>query len=142
VLGPDQLDSRAASDRYSLASDIVVVVVLTADEDLLQTLRDAVGLARRLWHVPTAEKVSDLLVAGEVGILLLDAEVLGAATEPFIVEIKRQFPDLVILLAGDRAAETALAGLISSGTIYRYIHQPLSPGRARSFMPLALRRTV
>ena len=44
--------------RFSLASDIVELVVLTADEAFLQTLREAVGGARRVWHVPTAEKVN------------------------------------------------------------------------------------
>ncbi len=65
--------------RFSLASDIVELVVLTVDELFLQTLREAVGASRRLWHVPSADKVSDLLVAGGVGILVLDVQALREA---------------------------------------------------------------
>src|ERR1700685_4508593 len=103
--------------RFSLASDIVELVVLTGDEAFLQTLREAVGSARRLWHVPSADKVSDLLVAGEVGILVLDVQALNEAATVFITQIKRQFPDLVVVVAGNRDAETSLAGLISAGVV-------------------------
>ena len=126
--------------RFSLASDIVELVVLTADEAFLQTLREAVGTARRLWHVPSADKVSDLLVAGEVGILVLDVQTLHEAPTVFIGEIKRQFPDLVVVVAGNRDAEILLAGLISTGTVYRFIHKPMSPGRAKLFADAAVRK--
>jgi TonB family protein len=90
--------------------------------------------------VPTADKVSDLLVAGEVGILILDVQALNEAATEFVGQIKRQFPDLVVVAAGTRDAETSLAGLISSGMIYRFIHKPMSPGRARLFADAAVRR--
>jgi hypothetical protein len=113
--------------RFSLASDIVELVVLTTDEVFLQTLREAVGGARRLWHVPSGDKVSDLLVAGEVGILVLDVQALIEGPSTFIGQIKRQFPDLVVVVAGNRDAEISLAGLISAGTVYR----PAGPSCSR-----------
>jgi TonB family protein len=126
--------------RFSLASDIVELVVLTTDEVFLQTLREAVGGARRLWHVPSGDKVSDLLVAGEVGILVLDVQALAEGPAVFIGQIKRQFPDLVVVVAGNRDAEISLAGLISAGTVYRFIHKPMSPGRAKLFADAAVKR--
>ncbi|MGO9514003.1 MAG: TonB family protein [Steroidobacteraceae bacterium] len=126
--------------RFSLASDIVELVVLTVDELFLQTLREAVGASRRLWHVPSADKVSDLLVAGGVGILVLDVQALREAATVFITQIKREFPDLVIVVAGNREAETALAGQISDGIVYRFIHKPMSPGRARLFADAAVKK--
>ncbi len=90
-------------------------MVLTNDEVFLQTLREAVGGARRLWHVPSGDKVSDLLVAGEVGILVLDVQALNETPSVFVGQIKRQFPDLVVVVAGNRDAEISLAGLISAG---------------------------
>ncbi len=126
--------------RFSLASDIVELVVLTADEAFLQTLREAVGGARRLWHVPSADKVSDLLVAGEVGIFVLDVQTLHETPSVFIGQIKRQFPDLVVVVAGNRDAEILLAGLISTGIVYRFIHKPMSPARAKLFADAAVRK--
>ena len=81
VLASDEEGGTLDALRFSLASDIVELVVLTTDEAFLQTLREAVGGARRLWHVPSADKVSDLLVAGEVGILVLDVQALNEAAD-------------------------------------------------------------
>ena len=106
----------------------------------LQTLQDAVGGARRLWHVLTADKVSDLLVAGQVGILVLDVAALHEPAQGFLSHIKRQFPDLVVVVAGPREAETSLARLISSGAVYRFIHKPMSPGRAKLFADAAVKK--
>jgi TonB family protein len=140
VLASDEEGGTLDALRFSLASDIVELVVLTTDEVFLQTLREAVGGARRLWHVSSADKVSDLLVAGEVGILVLDVQALNEISSVFIGQIKRQFPDLVVVVAGNRDAETSLAGLISVGTVYRFIHKPMSPGRAKLFADAAVKK--
>jgi len=140
VLAPQDEGHAMDALRFSLAADIVELVVLTGDDSFLQTLREAVGSSRRLWHVPSPDKVSDLLVAGGVGILVLDVQALHEAANVFITEIKRQFPDLVVVVAGTRDAETGLARLISEGTVYRFIHKPMSPGRARLFADAAVKK--
>jgi TonB family protein len=140
VLASDEEGATLDALRFSLASDIVELVVLTNDEIFLQTMREAVGGARRLWHVPSADKVSDLLVAGEVGILVLDVQALNEAPSVFVGQIKRQFPDLVVVVAGNRDAEISLAGQISAGTVYRFIHKPMSPGRAKLFADAAVKK--
>jgi TonB family protein len=140
VLAPDEDGSTLAALKFSLASDIIELVVLTVDGVFLQTLRDAVGSARRLWHVLSADKVSDLLVAGQVGIVVLDVQALNVPANLFVEQIKRQFPDLVIVAAGNRDDETALAGLISAGIVYRFIHKPMSPARAKLFAEAAIKK--
>jgi TonB family protein len=140
VLASEEDGGSLDSLRFSLASDIVELVVLTADEAFLLTLREAVGGARRLWHVLSADKVSDLLIAGEVGIVVLDVQALTESASVFIGQIKRQFPDLVVVVAGHRDDENALAALISAGTVYRFIHKPMSPGRAKLFAEAAVRK--
>jgi hypothetical protein len=140
VLASDEEGGTLDELRFSLATDIVELVVLTTDETFLQTLREAVGGSRRLWHVPSSDKVSDLLVAGEVGILVVDVQTLNEAAAVFVGQIKRQFPDLVVVVAGNRDAEISLAGLISAGTVYRFIHKPMSPGRAKLFADAAVKK--
>jgi len=140
VLASDEEGGTLNTPRFSLASEIVELVVLTSDEVFLQTLREAVGGARRLWHVSAPDKVSDLLVAGEVGILVLDVLALNETATVFVEQIKRQFPDLVVVVAGNRDAETSLAALISAGTVYRFIHKPMSPGRAKLFADAAVKK--
>jgi TonB family protein len=140
VLASDEDGSTLDALKFSLASDIVELVVLTGDDAFLQTLREAVGGARRLWHVPSADKVSDLLVAGEVGIVVIDVQILHDGARIFVEQIKRQFPDLVLVAAGHRDDETALAGLISAGLVYRFIHKPMSPARAKLFAEAAIKK--
>jgi hypothetical protein len=140
VLASDEEGGTLDALRFSLASDIVELVVLTGDDAFLQTLREAVGGARRLWHVLSADKVSDLLVAGEVGILVLDVQALNEIPGVFVGQIKRQFPDLVVVVAGNRDAEISLAVLISAGLVYRFIHKPMSPGRAKLFADAAVKK--
>ena len=125
---------------FSSASDIVELVIFTQDEVFLQTLREAVGGARRLWHVPSADKVGDLLLAGQVGILVLDVQALSESASAFVARIKLQFPELVVVVAGHREVEGSLANLISGGTVYRFIHKPVSPGRAKLFVDAAVRK--
>ncbi len=125
---------------FSFADDIVELVILTADETFLQTLRDAVGNARRLWHVPSSENVGDLLIAGQVGILVMDVQALHEEASVFVSHIKHQFPDLVIVAAGGRDADISLANLISAGLVYRFIHKPMSPARAKLFADAAVRK--
>ena len=60
MLAPEEEGRSIAAMGFSLASDIVELVVLSGDEIFLQTLREAVGGSRRLWHVPSSDKVSDL----------------------------------------------------------------------------------
>jgi TonB family protein len=140
VLASDEDGGTLEALKFSLASDIVELLVLTADQVFLQTLRDAVGGARRLWHVLSADKVSDLLVAGEVGIVVLDVQALHEAASVFVEQIKRQFPDLVVVAAGHRDDETSLARLISAGLVYRFIHKPMSPARAKLFAEAAIKK--
>jgi TonB family protein len=140
VLASDEDGSSLAALKFSLASDIVELVVLTVDAAFLQTLRDAVGNARRLWHVLSADKVSDLLVAGQVGIFVLDVQALTVPANLFVDQIKRQFPDLVVVVAGNRGDETGLASLISAGLVYRFIHKPMSPARAKLFAEAAIKK--
>lgn len=140
MLASDEDGGTLQTLKFSLASEIVELLVLTRDEAFLQTLREAVGGARRLWHVLSPDKVSDLLVAGEVGIVVLDAQALHEAASVFVGQIKRQFPDLVVVAAGHRDDETSLAGLISAGMVYRFIHKPMSPARAKLFAEAAIKR--
>jgi TonB family protein len=140
VLASDEDGSTFDALKFSLASDIVELVVLTSDDAFLQTLREALGGARRLWHVPSADKVSDLLVAGQVGIVVLDVQALHDSARVFVEQIKRQFPDLVVVAAGHRDDETSLAGLISAGLVYRFIHKPMSPARAKLFAEAAIKK--
>ncbi len=51
-----------------------------------------------------------------------------------------QFPELIFMAIGRREDEGTVASLLSTGRIYRYLHKPISPGRAFQFLNAATRR--
>jgi protein TonB len=126
--------------KLSIAGDFVEVVALTRDNILAGALRDALGPTRHLWLAQSVDMMSDFLLAGGVGVLLVDAAALDGNPAALIGQIKRQFPDLVVMAAGHRDSEAGLAGLISNGTVYRFIHMPLSATRAKLFADAAFRK--
>lgn len=120
---------------------IVDVVVLTADDSLLATLQDAVGTEHALWHAQSADAAVELLVGGHCGILVADLQTIMRSDAAALLErLQSQFPELVLLATGRREEEGSVAGLISKGCIYRFLHKPVSPARANLFLATATRR--
>jgi len=118
----------------------VDVVLLTADLKLLSTMREAASAHHELWHADSANSAAELLMGGHSGILVADlAQVEGDAVSLF-ERLQKQFPELIILATGRREEEAAVAGAISSGCIYRFLHKPVSTARAAQFLGTATRR--
>ncbi|HEX3845836.1 MAG TPA: TonB family protein [Steroidobacteraceae bacterium] len=140
LAGLDRESAALEALKHSIAGDFVEVVALTRDDVLAGAMRDALGPTRHLWLARSVDMMSDFLLGGGVGVLLIDAAALGGNPAALIGQIKRQFPDLVVMAAGHRDSEAALAGLVSDGTVYRFIHMPLSPTRARLFADAAFRK--
>jgi TonB family protein len=123
-----------------LPGHVVDVVIVTADPGLLATLREASGAEHAIWHAPSADTAVDLLVGGRCGILVGDLGTLRGDASALLERLNAQFPELILLATGRREEEGAVASLISSGTVYRFLHKPVSPARAGLFLTAATRR--
>ena len=121
---------------------MVDVVVLTGDLGLFEATRHAVGERNPVWRARSAEESVDLLLTGRCGVLLVDMAAVTAKPATLIEQIVDQFPDVVVVVAGRREDESVLAGLISDGLVYRFMHKPLSPKRAGMFLNAAIRSHV
>jgi protein TonB len=121
---------------------LVDVVVLTSDQELFQSTRQAVGERNPVWRARTAEEAADLLITGRCGVLVVDTAAVSQAADTLIQQIGEQFPDVVVCVAGTRDDEPLLAPLISNGLVYRFMHKPASPRRAGMFLQAAMRRHV
>jgi protein TonB len=119
---------------------LVDVVVLSADQELFQSAREAVGERNPVWRARSAEEAADLLITGRCGVLVIDMAAVSSRGDTLIEQILQQFPDVVVCVAGTRADEPMLAPLISSGLVYRFMHKPTSPRRAGMFLQAAIRR--
>jgi protein TonB len=121
---------------------LVDVVVLTADHELFQSTREAVGERNPVWRARTAEEAADLLITGRCGVLVVDTAAVSQHADTLIEQIVEQFPDVVVCVAGTRDDEPLLAPLISNGLVYRFMHKPASARRAGMFLQAAIRRHV
>ena len=121
---------------------LVDVVVLTADQELFQSAREAVGEHNPLWRARSADEAADLLINGRCGVLVIDMSAVSTGADTLIEQIVAQFPDVIVCVAGTRADEPLLAPLISDGLVYRFMHKPTSARRAGMFLQAAIRRHV
>jgi protein TonB len=121
---------------------LVDVVLLTADAELFQSTKLAVGERNPVWRARTAEEAADLLITGRCGVLVVDTAALSQQPDTLIEQIVEQFPDVVVCVAGTRDDEPLLAPLISNGLVYRFMHKPTSARRAGMFLQAAIKRHV
>ncbi|MBM0103951.1 energy transducer TonB [Steroidobacter sp. S1-65] len=119
---------------------VLDVVVLSSDATLLEALRSGAGSEHALWDVPSADAAVDYLVGGRCDVLIADVGTLGGAVAALIDRLQAQFPELIFMATGRREEEGAVASLLSSGRLYRFLHKPVSPGRAFQFLNAATRR--
>jgi DNA-binding NarL/FixJ family response regulator len=131
---PSVAVARAAPARRAAE-----VVVVTRDPELENTLRAALPTTPVL-VASTPAALADLLMSGDAGALVLDAGALDAAAIVVARHLAEQFPDVPLVAVGSREDEARLAGLISAGFVYRFLHRPLSAARARTLIVAALRR--
>ncbi|HEY4368203.1 MAG TPA: TonB family protein [Steroidobacteraceae bacterium] len=132
----------APAAGITLSADPVDVVALTTDEALLTTLREAMGPQHALWHAQSADATVELLVGGHCGILIIDLQVVHTDAARLMERLQAQFPELVLLATGRREEESAVASLVSSGRVYRFLHKPVSPARASLFISAGTRRYI
>ena len=126
VLNPERISAALANDARA-----VDVLVLSKDERFLATIKES---SRGLHHVHTADTLAAARAALDkhsVGVVLVDAGMVGRNVEKLTVHLRQLSKRLVAIVAGRRDDGEMLMGLINRGTVYRFLLKPLSPGRAR-----------
>lgn len=115
------------------------LLVLTRDAELLATLRN-VPAGHEVIPIASEADLAGQLMRSQGGVALVDA---AAATTPITSlteRLKAQFPDLVLVVAGGTDDQGALTPQITRGTVYRFLHKPLSEQRVKLFVAAAWRR--
>ena len=132
--------SHALNAVGARSPETVDVVVLSVDDALLRTLQDTASATHEIWHAPTADAAVELLIGGHCAILIADLSVLQTDATALLEKLLVQFPEIVLLATGRRDQEGAVGPLITRGSIYRFLHKPVSPARAGLFLSAATRR--
>jgi TonB family protein len=115
------------------------LIVLSNDSALVETLQ-VLGHDHDIFTVGAESDLAAQLIAEHAGVAIIDAAAVTSAVEKLTDRLKTQFPDLVLIVAGGVDDQSALAAQITGGTVYRFLHKPVSEQRVRLFVEAAWRR--
>jgi periplasmic protein TonB len=118
------------------------LLLLTHDDSLIDALSGVVPTGC-LSIVRDEMTLASELMSGQAGVVFIDAGAganQAALTAQLTQRLHGQLPDVVFVVAGDGAAQNELAALITDGTIYRFVHKPVSAQRVKLFVDAAWRK--
>ncbi len=118
------------------------LVLLTHDESLIEALVNVVP-RDALTVVADEAALAHHLLSSNAGVVFIDAGAInsrpGMAAQ-LTQRLHQQLPEVVLVAAGDGAAQNELAALVTDGTIYRFVHKPVSAQRVKLFVDAAWRK--
>jgi serine/threonine-protein kinase len=112
-------------------SETVDVLVLSKDESFLATIRESTHGLHDVHSATTLADAEEAVKSGNVGVVVVDAGMVGPNVEKLTVHLRRFAERLVAIVAGRREDGEMLMDLINRGKVYRFLLKPVSPGRAR-----------
>ena len=126
VLRPEKIQVSANSGGQS-----VDVLVLTKDEEFLNTIKESSRGMHNVHHAVTPAQSEEIVRNHTVGVLVTDAAMVGSNIEALSQRLRVNSPRLVAIVAGRRDDGELLMDLINRGHVYRFLLKPVSPGRGR-----------
>ena len=141
VAGPLDATLPPTPIRELLAASGATLYVLATDASLVATIRRAAE-QHPLFVVETWQELREAVEAGQCGIALLDAAVLGSRVANCVATLHTYHDRLVTLVAADRAAAHEYVGLLSGGRIHRLLIKPTAIGAARLLIESATARRL
>ena len=116
------------------------LIVLTRDPQLVATLKQVTDAAHKVLPVGSEVDLSGALLNHQGGVAVLDCAAIASSPGQLIDRVHAQFPELVLIVAGGVDEQGMLAAQITSGSVHRFLHKPLSEQRVRLFVEAAWRR--
>jgi len=127
-----------AAARLGLAPS--PLIALTRDAKLVVMLKKTTDPAHAVLPVGSEVDLSKALLAHQGGVAVIDCAAVASSLTQLIERVHAQFPDLVLIVAGSADKQGMLAAQITDGSVYRFLHKPLSEQRVRLFVEAAWRR--
>jgi periplasmic protein TonB len=115
------------------------LIVLTMDDSLIQTL-EAVEPDRALAVLATEADLPAYLLSEQAAVAIIDTAATTTPISRLTERLAAQFPDLVLIVAGDSRDQVELSAQVTRGTVYRFLHKPASAQRVRAFVQAAWRK--
>ena len=118
------------------------LLLLARDATLIEAVASVVD-AQSLIVVGDESELAAHLLSDDPGVVFIDAAMADArpgTTAALARRLHEQLPDVVLVVAGDNTAQSELAALVGEGTIYRFVHKPVSAQRVKLFVDAAWRK--
>ncbi len=125
------LDPKRISAAAVAGSHAVDVLVLTKDEEFLETVKESSRGMHNVRYANTLAQAEEMLATRKIGVAVVDAAMVGPNVEKLTAHLSRKSARLVHIVAGRRDDGEMLMDLINRGKVYRFLLKPVSPGRAR-----------
>ena len=125
-----------------LAAGGADLLVLSTDAQLIDTATRANREQLPLWTVASWTELETALAVSRRAVVLLDAELLGAATNARIAALDAYSHKVVTLVAADRAVAEGLMGLLSERKVHRLLIKPPALGITRLLIDSAVGRCL
>ncbi|HEX5418688.1 MAG TPA: response regulator [Gammaproteobacteria bacterium] len=114
------------------------VIVFSVDEEMLETVQQAVRGRLPVHHATNIVQVVKLLTEHRPGVLLTDVSSDKLAIQAMTARLKQHLPQLVTIAVSQHRDVLDMVWLINHGQIFRFLRKPLSPGRCAISLQAAL----
>jgi len=125
------LDPKKIAAAVSVGSRAVDILVLTKDQEFLETIKDSSRGMHKVYYANTLGLANEAIRKHKIGVAVVDAAMVGEKIEQLTQHLRKGSPRLVAIVAGRRDDGEMLMDLINRGKVYRFLLKPVSPGRAR-----------
>ena len=125
------LDPEKVAAAASVGSRSVDVLVLTKDQEFLETIKDSSHGMHKVYYANTLAQANEAIGTHKIGVAVVDAAMVGEKIEQLTQHLRKSSARLVCIVAGRRDDGEMLMDLINRGKVYRFLLKPVSPGRAR-----------
>jgi TonB family protein len=132
--------SEFESPMFANAPAPVAIAAITQDRALIGLLRSTVDPTSDLIIVNSEGELTPHLNSRRVSAALLDSMFIEGDLAGMAERLRATWPDLVLVVVGTAEEQSKVAGQITSGVVYRFLHRPVSAPRVRLFVDAALRR--
>ena len=132
--------SEFDSPMLASAPAPVAIAAITQDRALIGLLRSVVDPANDLILVTSEAELIPHLNSRRVSVALLDSMFIEGDLAGLAERLRDTWSDLVLIVVGTAEEQSKVAGQITSGVVYRFLHRPVSAPRVRLFVEAALRR--
>src|SRR5690349_6077662 len=132
--------SEFESPMHAPGSAPVAIAAISQDRALIGLLRSVIDPSNDLIIVTSEAELTPHLNSRRVSVALLDSMFIEGDLAAMAERLRATWPDLVLVVVGTAEEQSKVAGQITSGVVYRFLHRPVSAPRVRLFVDAALRR--